>query len=122
MIIGHGDTGGVEAVGFQNIGTGRQIGLVDLADHLGLGQHQQVIVALEIATPVGKTRAAVIRLLELVALDHGTHATVDDQDPLSQTGGKTGVKGRCLCRHGEYLLKTARCATRHQEGKSIGWQ
>ena len=58
---------------------------VDLADDLRLGQHQQVVVALEVAARQSAKRcAAVIGLAQLVALDHGAHGAVQDQDALLQ--------------------------------------
>ena len=82
LIVGHGDAAGVEAVGLDNIRTRLEIGCVNVADDLRLGQHQQVIVALDIHMPVGKALATIIRLLEFVALDHGAHGAIQDEDAL----------------------------------------
>jgi hypothetical protein len=60
-----------------------------------LGQHQQVVVALEVALVVAELvmaagaaavrfYAAIFVLAQLVALDHGTHGAVEDQDALLQ--------------------------------------
>jgi hypothetical protein len=46
-VVGHGNAVGVEGVGLQDVGAGGQVLAVDFADHLGLGQHQQVVVALQ---------------------------------------------------------------------------
>ncbi len=59
---------------------GFQVGLVNVLDDLRLGQRQQVVVALEVARPVAEPFAAVAGLVELVALDHGAHGAVQDQD------------------------------------------
>ena len=39
---------------------------------------------------VGKARAAVVGLLQLVPLDHRAHRAVEDQDALLQEGGEFG--------------------------------
>ena len=51
-------------------------------DHLRLAQHQQVVVTFEVARPVGKTRAAKIRFAQAIALDHGAHAPVQNQNSI----------------------------------------
>ncbi len=84
LIIGLGNGGRVEGVGLDNVGTGLQIGRMDVADDLRLGDGQQIIVALEVARVVSKALAAIIRLLERIALDHGAHGAVEDQDALFQ--------------------------------------
>ncbi len=43
---------------------------------------QQVVVALQVTRPVAETLAAVVRFAQLVALDHGAHGTVQEQDAL----------------------------------------
>ncbi len=57
---------------------------MDAADDLRLGQRQQVIIALEVAGPVGKALAAIAGLVQLVLLDHGAHGTVEDDDALGE--------------------------------------
>ena len=47
-VIGLADGLRVEGVGLEDVGARFEIGAVDLADDLGLGQHQEVVVALEI--------------------------------------------------------------------------
>ncbi len=79
-VVGLGYAGGVEGVGLEDVGAGIQVGLLDRGDDLGLAQQQQVVVALDVARPVGEARATVVGLVQLVALDHGAHAAVEDQD------------------------------------------
>ena len=55
---------------------------MDGADHLGLRQQQQVVVALELLRVVREARAAIVSLRETAALDHGAHGAVQDQDAL----------------------------------------
>ena len=64
------------------VGTGREVLLVDVLDDLRLRQYQEVVVALDVARPVRKALAAIARLIQLVALDHGAHGAIDDQDAI----------------------------------------
>ena len=57
---------------------------MDRGDDLGLGEREQVVVALQVAGPVGEALAAVARLVGPVALDRRAHGAVDHQDPLAQ--------------------------------------
>jgi hypothetical protein len=86
-----GDAGGTEGVGLDQVSAGSQVLVVDLADHIGPGELQQVVVALQILAVVGKARAAKVGFAELVALDHGAHRAVDDDDALRQQGRQGGA-------------------------------
>ena len=57
---------------------------MDLADHFGTREHQQVVVALQVLGPVAEAIAAVIGLAELVGLDDRAHGAVEHQDALAQ--------------------------------------
>ena len=81
-VVGERDALGIEGVGADDIGAGRQIAVVDLGDRLGPGQHEQIVVALHGLAVAGKARPAEGRLVELVALDHRAHGAVDDEDAL----------------------------------------
>ena len=82
MVVGHGDGGGVEGIGFEDVGSRFQIAVVNGGNDLGLGQHQQVVIAFQIALPVGKTLTAKVALFQTVALDHGAHAAIQHQNSL----------------------------------------
>ncbi len=101
-VVGLGDPGGIEGVGFQNVGAGIEIGFLDGLDDVGAGEQQQVVVALHVARPVSETLAAVVRLFQLVALDHGAHAAVEDQDALLECLLE-GLKSSDASGHGNYL-------------------
>jgi hypothetical protein len=100
-VIGHGDALRVEAVGLDDVRAGGEVLAVDLADDRGLGQHQQVVVALEVVRPVLEALAAVLGLAQLVTLDHRTHGTVEYEEAAGEqvseqfgtvgTGGGRGV-------------------------------
>ncbi len=63
---------------------------MNLADELGLGQRQQVVVALLVAAVVGEPLAAVVGLGQAVGLDHRPHRAVEHEDALAQGGGEVG--------------------------------
>ncbi len=81
-IVGLGNLRGVEGVGFEDVGASVQVGLFDGRDDIGAAQQEQVVVAFHIAWPIGKARATIVVFLQPVALDHSTHAAVEDQDAL----------------------------------------
>ncbi len=60
MVIRHRNRSGVEGVGFQNISARGQISVVNLTDDVGTRQNQQIVIALQVALPVGKTCTAKI--------------------------------------------------------------
>ena len=96
MIIGLADRGRVERVGFDQIGTGVEVGAVHGLNDFRLSQRQQIVVALEVAgmagvvmrvlriAAVSEAFAAITAFVQFVTLQHGTHCTIDDQDALRQ--------------------------------------
>ena len=100
-VVGLGHLGGVEGVGFQNVGAGIQVGFLDATNHVRARQHQQVVVAFDIAWPVGEAFATVILLLELVALDHRAHAAIENQDALFE-GVLESLKANAAIGHLDY--------------------
>ena len=96
-VVGEGDPLGVEGVGLDEVRTGFEVCRVDTADDVRLGQAQQVVVALEVALPVGEPIAAVVVLAESLALDHRAHRAVHHEDALGQRGpqlvGGVGLQG-----------------------------
>ena len=86
VVVGHGHRVRAEGVGLDDVRPSREIGLVDLTDDGRLGQDQQVVVPLEILGEVGEALAAIVGLRELVALDHGAHAAVQDEDAALEKG------------------------------------
>ena len=57
---------------------------MDGPNDVGLGQDEQVVVALQVARPVGEALAAEVGLGQLVLLDHGAHGAVEDEDALGE--------------------------------------
>ena len=70
----------VERVGFYQVGPGLQIGAVDGLEHIGTGQGKHVVVALQPDRPVGEQIAPEVGLAEPLALQHGAHGTVQDDE------------------------------------------
>jgi hypothetical protein len=70
---------------------------VDAADHVGPGQAQQVVVALEVLAVGGEALAAIVGLDQFVALDHGAHGAIENEDALrdqlAQFGTAVGLHG-----------------------------
>ena len=82
---------------------------MDLADDLGPGQRQQLVVTLDVMVQVLEALAAVGRLVELVALDHRAHRAVEDQDALGKSlaqgrFGRADDAGRAGSRHRRNLI------------------
>ena len=95
-------------------------------DHFRPREHEHVVVAAQLVAVFCETFAAKVSLAELVALDHGAHRPVDDQNALVECGAKVGdafVTGHGLSfvdagsvdvRSGlrAYALMTAKCGGR----------
>ena len=69
-------------------GTSREILGVDVPDDLGLGEAEQIVVALQFPGPIGEALAAILSFVELMPLNHGAHGTVQQQDAFPQQGLK----------------------------------
>ena len=87
-IVGLGDGGRVEGVGGHQIRACLGVGVVDVLDGLRLGQHQQVVVAAQVARPVGEALATELLLGEAVPLDHRAHRAVEHEDLLPRGFGQ----------------------------------
>ena len=83
-VMGLRDCGGIEGVGLGDICAGGEIRTMDLAHHLGLGQHEDVIVADQPIRVCHKARAAEIALVQFVRLDHRPHRSIEEQDAVAQ--------------------------------------
>ena len=80
LVIRHRNSRGVEGVGFDDIRARFKVGVVDSGDHFRFAEHQQVVVAFEIAWPVGKAFTTKIGFVQSIALDHGAHTAVQHQN------------------------------------------
>ena len=77
------DRGRREGVGLEDVCACQRVSQMDVFDCLGLGEGQEIIVALQKAVARMKTFAAKVRLIEIKALDLGAHRAVNDQDALA---------------------------------------
>ena len=82
------DRGGAEGVGLDQVGTGRKVRFVNVRNHVGARQRQQLVVALHVALEVLEALAAVLRLGQLEALDHRAHRAVEDGNALREDLGQ----------------------------------
>ena len=73
-----------------------EIGARDLVDHVGAGEHQQIVIALLVEA--GVVAAAIGGLVQLVALDHRAEGAVGDQDALGGFGAEAIGFGHALPR------------------------
>jgi hypothetical protein len=78
--------------------------VVDGLDHVGPGQDQQVVVALEILGMVCEALAAIVGLGKPVRLEHRTGCAVEEQNALR-----------------EELLELVSCVSGHGSGLASRW-
>ena len=86
VIVSQGDGLSIEGVGFDNVGPSFEVGQMNVTNHLRASQIQQVVVALEILTPISKALSPEIGLLQLAHLDHGAHRTIQKDDAFLELG------------------------------------
>ena len=83
-VVGQGDGGRGEGVGLDDVRAGLEVGRMDRADDLGLGEREEVAVAPQVTRPVGEAVAPVVALAQTVGLDHRPHGAVEHQDPTGE--------------------------------------
>ena len=96
VVVGLGHGGRAEGVGLDQVGPGGQIAFVDVTDHIGAGQAQQLVVALDVFGEILEPITPVVGLGQFEALDHGAHGTVKDGDAVLEDLGQrlgAGVSG-----------------------------
>ena len=113
-IVRLGNAGRREGVGGDNVGAGAVIGEVQFAHRLGLRQDEDVVVAAQIARPVGKAGAAITRFAELERLDFGAHGAVEHQDCLAGAAAQRGLDRRWWKRPAHATGSCARTPRRWQ--------
>ena len=79
-----------KGVGFDDVGAGPQVVEVDVADDVGLCQHQKIVVSAHVLRPVLEPFTAEFRLFQAVRLDHRAHGAVEHQDAFRRDGAETG--------------------------------
>ena len=83
-VVGQRHGVGVERIGFDDVGSRLQVFFVDFAHYIGARQHEQVVAPFQQHRPVAEAFAAVILLLQSVALNHRPEASVEQQDAFFQ--------------------------------------
>ena len=76
--------GAAERVGLDDVAARLQIRVMDPADHVRPGQHEQVVVPLQVARMAGEALAAKRRLVERVTLNHRAHGAVHHEDAFAE--------------------------------------
>src|SRR3546814_1325120 len=66
-----------------------------------LRQYQQIVVAFQIARPVGEALTTIMHLFELVALDHRSHRAIEHQNATTKFGIEAGDGRNRTRRHGD---------------------
>src|SRR5262249_3061246 len=69
----------------ENIRAGFEVLAVNRRDELRPREHEEVVVPLDVAAVVAKALAAKRLFVELLALDHGAHRTVEQHDALFES-------------------------------------
>ena len=93
-VIGLGDPGRGEGVGRDDVGAGAEIVEMKLPHGVRLRQDQNVVVAAQVARPIGKALPAVAGLAELEVLDFRAHGAVEHEDRLGGAGTQLRLDGR----------------------------
>ena len=89
-VVGLGDGRRRERVGGDHVGACIEIGRVDFADDLRLGQAEDVAVATQVLRVVGEALATEGSFVEAPFLEHRAHRPVEDDDPLAEQVGQAG--------------------------------
>ncbi len=91
LVVALGDSGGVEAVGLDDVRARVQIGAMDVGDQFGTGQIEGVVVAFQRSRMVLEDRASIVWLVETQCLKHGSVGTIEEQDVLLESLGQDGL-------------------------------
>jgi len=83
-IVGQRNGIGVEGVGFNDVGTGSQVGVMDFGNDSWFGEAQQIVVSLQIAAAGTETFPAKVGLVESAGLYHSASGTVQHQYALPE--------------------------------------
>ena len=93
LVITLGNRGGTKGVGLNNIRSRGKVLFVNLTNHIRPCKGQKLVVAFDVLAMLGKARTTELLLRELVALDHGSHRTIEDQDAFLQHARKFSTSG-----------------------------
>ena len=99
VIVSLGDGGCAKGIGFNQVSPGSQIGFVDVPDHIGPGDAEQVAIVFDVFRVGRKALTAVIGFGQLEALDHGAHGPIQNGD----APGQQGRQGLASCVGGKFV-------------------
>ena len=80
VIIRHRGSVRIKRIGLDDVRPSLEISLMNGTDDLRLGERKKIVISPEIVRKIGKACAAVVRFVELVALDHGSHRAIEQYD------------------------------------------
>jgi hypothetical protein len=80
-VVGLRDRRAAEGVGLDDVAAGLEILAMDRGDDVGTREHQQIVVASQLAGMRRQPLAAEVGLGQLVTLDHRAHGAVEDENP-----------------------------------------
>ena len=80
--IGHTDGLRIERVSLEDVRSRLEILAMNRLNHVGLHQIQGLVIVFKINMPVRKALAPISRLIRFIALDHGAHCPIQNQDAL----------------------------------------
>ena len=87
VVIGLRNGGRTKGIGFDQVSASCQIAFVDVANHVGAGQAQQLVVAFDVFVEIFEPFATVLRFGQFKALDHGAHGAIEHSNAFGQNGG-----------------------------------
>ena len=79
-IVGHGNFIGIKSIRGNDIGSGFKVLPVDILYRIRVCQRKQVVIPLLGLRMISELFSAVISLLQLQLLDHGSHRAIENQD------------------------------------------
>ena len=89
---------GGEAVGDENVGAGMEVGVMDAADCVRLGQAQQIVVALERMGPIRETLSPVFLLGQVQRLRLRSERAVQDENSAAEQSAER-IRPGCRTAH-----------------------
>ena len=81
-IVDHGDALRIERAGLNDVDTHAEVAAVDIGNHVGACEAEQVVVALLQSGQGGKALATEVLFVEAKLLYHGAHGTIEYEDVL----------------------------------------
>ena len=84
MIVRHRDGRAGKSIGLYNVCPSLQILPVDFIYHAGFGDGQHIIIPFHGICPITKLLAAIVFFGKIILLNHGSHSSIQNQNPMLQ--------------------------------------